>query len=148
MNVILLEKIRNLGALGEEVKVKPGYARNYLLPYRKAVIANDANRAAFDARRIELEKHQGETLAAAAARAEKLTGATVSISAKAAEEGKLFGSVGAREIADAMNAAGLPVERSEVLLPGGPIKELGEHQIQIALHPEVTVSITVSVAAE
>jgi large subunit ribosomal protein L9 len=148
MNIILLEKIRNLGALGDEVKVKPGYARNYLLPYRKAVIANEANRATFEAKRIELEKHQTEVLSAAQARAEKLNGASISISAKAGDEGKLFGSVGAREIADALTAAGMPIERSEVLLPEGPIKELGTHDIELALHPEVTVSITVSVAAE
>jgi large subunit ribosomal protein L9 len=140
MNVILLEKVRNLGELGQEVKVKPGYARNFLLPFGKAVPANEENRTKFEARRAELEKAQADALGNANARAEKLGGATVQIVAKAGEEGKLFGSVGAREIVEA--------ERSEVLLPEGPIKEVGDHEITLALHPEVTATVIVSVITE
>ena len=148
MNVILLENIRNLGELGQEVKVKPGYARNFLLPFGKAVAANEENRTKFEARRAELEKAQAESLGSAQARAEKLDGATVQIVAKAGEEGKLFGSVGAREITDAMTAAGFEAERSEVLLPDGPIKEVGDHEITLALHPEITAKVIVSVITE
>lgn len=148
MNVILLEKIRNLGDLGQEVKVKPGYARNFLLPYGKAVAANEENRAKFEARRAELEKTQADALSAAQARAEKMDGATVQIAAKAGEEGKLFGSVGAKEITDALTAAGFEAERAEVLLPEGPIKEVGDREVTLALHPEVNARIIVSVVAE
>lgn len=148
MNVILLEKVRNLGELGQEVKVKPGYARNFLLPYGKAVIANEDNRAKFEARRAELEKTQAETLGVAQIRGEKMDGATVQIAAKAGEEGKLFGSVGAKEITEALIAAGFEANRSEVQLPDGPIKEIGDWKIALVLHPEVSVSVIVSVVAE
>lgn len=148
MNVILLEKIRNLGDLGQEVRVKPGYGRNYLLPYGKAVVASEDNRAKFEARRAELEKAQADSLSAAQSRADKMDGATVQIVVKAGEEGKLFGSVGAKEIADALTEAGFEAERSEVLLPEGPIKEIGDQEIALALHPEVSVKIIVSVVAE
>lgn len=148
MNVILLEKVRNLGKLGDEVRVKPGYARNFLLPYKKAVIANETNRAEFEGRRAELEKGQQESLAAANARGEAMNGATVQIVSKAGEEGKLFGSVGAREIADALTASGFAAERAEVELPDGPLKEIGDFSVSLALHPEVTVQVTVSVVAE
>lgn len=148
MNVILLEKIRNLGELGQEVKVKPGYARNFLLPFGKAVPANEENRSKFEARRAELEKAQADALSAANARAEKLGGATVQIVAKAGDEGKLFGSVGAREIVDALAASGFEADRSEVLLPDGPVKEVGDHEITLALHPEVTATVIVSVVTE
>ena len=148
MNVILLEKIRNLGDLGQEVKVRAGYARNFLLPFGKAVVANEDNRAKFEARRAELEKAQADALGGAQSRGEKLDGATVQIVAKAGEEGKLFGSVGAREIVDALVASGFEVERSEVLLPEGPIKEVGDSEITLALHPEVTAKVIVSVVTE
>jgi large subunit ribosomal protein L9 len=148
MNVILLEKVRNLGALGDEVSVKAGYARNFLLPYRKAVIANEANRARFEAERAELEKTQADQLESASKRAEALNGATVQILAKASEEGNLFGSVGAREIADALAAAGFDASRSEILLPDGPLKQVGDHEVHLSLHPEITVHITVSIVAE
>jgi len=148
MNVILLEKVRNLGTLGDEVSVKPGYARNFLLPYHKAVIANEANRARFEAERAELEKNQTEHLDAARKRAESLDGATVQILAKASEEGHLFGSVGVREIADALVAAGFEASRSEILLPDGPLKQVGDHEVHLSLHPEITVHITVSIVAE
>jgi large subunit ribosomal protein L9 len=148
MNVILLDKIRNLGSLGDEVSVKAGYARNYLLPYGKAVVANEANRTKFEAERAELEKTQAEHLESARARGEAMAGATVQIVAKAGEEGKLFGSVGAREIVDALAASGFEAQRSEVLLPDGPLKEIGDHDVQLSLHPEVTADIKVSIVAE
>ncbi len=148
MNIILLEKIRNLGDLGEEVKVKSGYARNYLLPYGKAIAANAGSREKFEARRADLEKAHADTFGSARARGEKLDGATVQIAVKAGEEGKLFGSVGAREIADALVAAGFEAERSEVQLPQGPIKEIGDHETTLSLHPELSVKIIVSVVGE
>ncbi|MEJ2106244.1 MAG: 50S ribosomal protein L9 [Acidiferrobacteraceae bacterium] len=148
MNVILLDKIRNLGSLGDEVSVKAGYARNYLLPYGKAVVANEANRAKFEAERTELEKTQAEHLESARSRGEAMAGVTVQIVAKAGEEGKLFGSVGAREIVEALAASGFEAQRSEVLLPDGPLKEIGDHDVQLSLHPEVTVDIKVSIVAE
>lgn len=148
MNVILLEKVRNLGELGQEVKVKSGYARNYLLPYGKAVMANADNREKFESRRAELEKAQADSLGGAQARGEKLDGVTVQIVMKAGEEGKLFGSVGAREIADALVAAGFDAERSEIQLPDGPIKEVGDHEVVLSLHPEVSVKTIVSVITE
>lgn len=148
MNVILLEKVRNLGELGQEVKVKSGYARNYLLPYGKAVMANADNREKFESRRTELEKAQADSIGVAQARGEKLDGATVQIVMKAGEEGKLFGSVGAREIADALVAAGFEAERSEIQMPDGPIKEVGDHEVVLSLHPEVSVKTIVSVVTE
>lgn len=148
MNVILLEKVRNLGDLGAEVKVKAGYARNYLLPYGKAVSATAENREKFEGRRAELEIAQADSLGGAQARGQKLDGATVQILVKAGEEGKLFGSVGAREIADALVAAGFEADRSEVQLPNGPLKEVGDHEVILSLHPEVSVKTIVSVVAE
>lgn len=148
MQVILLEKIRNLGGLGDEVKVKPGFARNYLIPYGKAVPATPENRARFEARRAELEKAQKEALDRAKARAEQLRGYTVQIVRKVSEEGKLFGSVTVRDICDAVAVAGFELEKSEVHLPAGPIKDLGDHEVLITLHPEVNFTITVSVIGE
>jgi len=118
------------------------------LPYGKAVVANADNREKFESRRAELEKAHADSLGAAQARGEKLDGATVQIAVKAGEEGKLFGSVGAREIADALVAAGFEAERSEVQLPEGPIKEIGDHEITLSLHPEVSVKTIVSVLGE
>lgn len=148
MEVILLEKIRNLGNLGDQVKVKPGYARNFLIPYGRAVIANEKNKAEFEARRAELETVQVGTLTDAKARAENMTGASVAITSRASEEGKLFGSVGPKEIAEAMTAAGFGVSRAEIQLSQGPIKETGEYEVKISLHPEVSVSVNISVTAE
>ncbi len=148
MDIILLEKIRNLGELGEQVSVKAGYARNFLLPLGKAVMANEANKAEFEARRAELEKAQTEVLAAATARAGKIDGQRVELVARAGEDGKLFGSVGPREIADAVSATGVEVNRSEVLMPEGPIKEVSEMELEVALHAEVTAKITVVVNPE
>ncbi|MEK6772044.1 MAG: 50S ribosomal protein L9 [Pseudomonadota bacterium] len=148
MEIILLEKIRNLGALGEVVNVKAGFARNYLLPQGKAVSATADNKARFEAERAELEKRQQGQLAAAQARAEKLAGMTVQIARKIGDEGKLFGSVTLKDVVDAMKASGVELSRSEVHLPEGPLKEIGDHKIQVTLHPEVNLTVTVSVVAE
>ena len=148
MDVILLEKVRNLGNLGDQVKVRSGYGRNFLIPQGKAVIANAKNKATFEARRAELEKSQAEHLVAAQARAEKMSGATVQIVAKAGEEGKLFGSIGTADIAEAMTQNGFKLERSEIHLPTGPIKQIGDFEIPVSLHTEVNFKIHVSVVAE
>lgn len=148
MEVILLEKIRNLGALGDQVKVKPGFARNYLIPYGKAVTATAENRAKFEARRAELERVQNESLGRARERGEKLDGFTVQIVRKVAEDGTMYGSVSNRDIADAVTQAGFELERSEVILSQGPLKTVGDHEIPVVLHPEVTVKIIVSVIGE
>lgn len=148
MEVILLEKVRNLGDLGEQVKVKSGFARNYLIPYGKAVTANEENRAKFEAQRAVLEMAQADALGKAKARAEKLTGFTVQIVRKVGEEGKLFGSVGIRDICDAVEQAGFELERSEVHLATGPLKEIGDHEISVSLHPEVNFKLIVSVIGE
>ncbi len=148
MQVILLEKIRNLGDLGDQVNVKPGFGRNYLIPHRKAVAATEENKALFNARRAELEKTQADALVRARSRAQTMAGATVQIVSKASEEGKLFGSVGTADIADAMTAAGFELARSEVLLPNGPLKNLGDHEVSVLLHSEMTVHIIVSVIGE
>ncbi len=148
MDVILLEKVANLGSLGDKVKVKAGYGRNFLLPYGKAVPATADNLKAFEERRAELEKAAAEKLAAAQSRGEALNGASVTISSKAGEEGKLFGSIGARDIADAATAAGTEVEKSEVRLPEGPLRVVGEYEIELQLHSDVTVSINLAVVAE
>jgi large subunit ribosomal protein L9 len=148
MEIILLEKVRNLGNLGDQVKVKSGFARNYLIPYGKAVTANEANRAKFEAQRAELEKVQADALGKAQARAEKMTGFTVQIVRKVSEEGKLFGSVGIRDICDAVEQAGFELERSEIHLDRGPLKEIGDHEISVSLHPEVNFKLIVSVIGE
>lgn len=148
MQVILLEEVQNLGNLGEEVRVKPGYARNYLLPYGKAVIANEQNRAALEARRTDLEKMHTEVLAKAQERARLMEGATAQISRKVGEEGQLFGSVTTLDIVEAMAQAGVELEKSEIHLSTGPIKEIGDHEIAVSLHPEVHVKITVLVVEE
>ena len=148
MEVILLEKVANLGSLGDKVKVKAGYGRNFLLPYGKAVPATAANVQAFEERRAELEKAAAEKLAAAQARAEALEGASFTISSKAGEEGKLFGSIGVRDIADAITAGGTEVEKSEVRLPEGPIRVTGEYEIELQLHSDVEVSVKLAVVAE
>lgn len=148
MQVILLEEVQNLGNLGQEVRVKPGYARNYLLPYGKAVIANEQNRAALEARRTDLEKMHTGVLAKAQERARVMEGATVQISRKVGEEGQLFGSVTTLDIVEAMAQAGVELEKSEIHLSTGPIKEIGDHEIAVSLHPEVHVKITVLVVEE
>jgi large subunit ribosomal protein L9 len=148
MDVILLEKVRNLGSLGEQVRVKAGFARNFLIPYGKAVYATAENRAKFEARRAELEKAAAAALGAAQGRAEKMTGATVQVVRKISEDGKLFGSVGIKDICDALRAAGFEIEKSEVHLDRGPIKDVGDHEVAVTLHPEVNFKITVSVVGE
>ena len=148
MEVILLEKVVNLGDLGDKVNVKSGYARNFLVPHQKAVMATKEKIAEFEARRAELEKAAAEKLAAAQVRAEALGKIEVVITHKAGEEGKLFGSVGTQDIADAMTAAGAAVDKSEVRLPEGIIRHVGEYQIDVNLHTDITVTIAVQVAAE
>ena len=148
MNVILLEKIGNLGDLGDEVSVKPGFARNYLLPQGKAVTADDENRTIFEGRRAELEASANEKLAEANTRAEKLADKELSIAVKSGEEGRLYGSVGTQNIADALTAEGIPVERSEIRMPEGVIRVLGEYEIAIQLHTDVTAEIKVIVVPE
>ena len=148
MEVILLEKVRNLGALGEQVKVKSGFARNYLIPYGKAVTANDENRAKFEAQRAKLEMAQADVLGKAQARAKNMSGVTLQIVRKVSEEGKLFGSVGTRDICEAMQQAGFELAKSEVHLDGGPLKDIGDHEVSVLLHPEVNFKIIVSVVGE
>ena len=148
MNVILLERLNNLGDLGDEVFVKPGFARNYLIPQQKAVQANAANREVFEGRRAELEAAANELLTAAQARAEKLQDQIVTIMMKSGEEGRLYGSVGTQNIADALVADSFEVERSEVRMPEGAIRALGEYDIALQLHSDVTVNIKVAVVEE
>ncbi|MDA8389687.1 MAG: 50S ribosomal protein L9 [Gammaproteobacteria bacterium] len=148
MQIILLEKVRNLGDLGDEVSVKPGFGRNFLIPRGKAVRATPENKAKFEAQRAELERQQQEALNQARARAEQVAGATVQIVRKAGDEGKLFGSVGTADIASAVAAAGFQVAKSEIQLPNGPLKEIGDHELHVSLHPEVSVNIIVSVVGE
>jgi len=148
MDVILLQKVANLGGIGDRVKVKSGYGRNYLLPSGRATLATAANVARFEARRAELEKHAGEELRSAQERAEALRGFSLTITAKAGTEGKLFGSVGTNDIAEGCTAAGHRVSRSEVRLPNGPIRTVGEHQVAVHLHTDVEVTLTVIIVAE
>ena len=148
MNVILLERVNNLGDLGDEVSVKAGFARNFLLPKKKAVQANDTNRAVFEERRKELEDAANEKLSAAKGRAEALNEYLLTIQVKAGEEDRLFGSVGTQDIADALVSKGLEVERSEVRLPDGAIRVLGEYEVDIQLHSDVTATIQLHVVAE
>ena len=145
MQVILMEKIAKLGQLGDVVKVKQGYGRNYLIPQGKAKRATESNIAEFEAKRAELEKHQGEVLAEARTRAEKLEGFMVQITEKAGEDGRLFGSVGTIDIAEALKAQGFEVNRSEIRMPAGPLKQIGDFPLEIALHADVKATITVSV---
>ena len=148
MEVILLEKVPNLGTLGDIVKVKDGFGRNFLIPQGKAKRATEANKAEIEARRAELEKQQADILTAAKARGEKLAGTSVEIAQKAGEDGRLFGSVTNHDIAAALTAKGVEVAKSEVRLPSGPLKSIGEFPVSIALHHDVVVDITVNVVAE
>ncbi len=147
MEVILQEKIHNLGSLGDQVKVKPGYGRNYLIPQGKAVPATPENVAKFEARRAELEKAQAEQLAAAQARAGKLNGLKLTIARKAAEEGKLYGSVATADIVEAAEAAGAELEKHELHMPE-PIRAIGEYELHVSLHADVECTITIAVVAE
>ncbi len=148
MQVILLEKVGRLGNLGDQVNVKPGYGRNYLLPLGKAVAATKENIAEFETRRAALEAAAAERRGTAEARAAKLAELVVTIAANAGDEGKLFGSIGTRDIADAITAAGVAVEKSEVRLPNGVIRETGEFQVDVQLHSDVMQAITLRVVAE
>ena len=148
MQDILLEKVVNLGNLGDVVKVKDGYARNFLIPQRKAKRATPAALAEFEARRADLEKAAAEKLAAAQAEAEKLNGVAVSVARKAGMDGRLFGSVGNADVAEALKAAGFVVDKSSVRMPEGPLKAIGEFPLDVALHTDVLANITVAVVAE
>lgn len=146
MRVILLEKIGKLGNLGDQVNVRAGYGRNYLIPYGKAVPATEGNLASFETRRAELERLAAEQKSAAQARADRLAGlGTVTIGAKAGDEGKLFGSIGTRDIADAVTAAGVELSKSEVRLPEGALRTLGEFDVEVALHSEVVTTVKLAV---
>lgn len=148
MQVILLDKIGSLGSLGDQVNVKSGYARNFLIPKGKAVMATQSNVEMFETRRAELEAKVAEQLSASQARADKLAALeAVVISSKAGDEGKLFGSIGTRDIADAVSAAGVAVAKSEVRLPEGALRNVGEFEVSIQVHSEVTAKITLNVVA-
>jgi len=148
MQVILMEKLANLGNLGDVVKVKDGYARNFLIPKGKAKRATEENLKAFEARRAELEKAQAAALAQAQERGTKLEGLVVKIPQKAGVDGRLFGSVTNYDIVEALKAQGVEVERAQVRMPAGALKQVGEYPLQIALHTDVVVTITVSVIGE
>jgi large subunit ribosomal protein L9 len=148
MEVILLEKVHKLGDLGDQVKVKPGFGRNYLIPSGKAVSATTENITKFDARRAELEKQQQEASATATVRAEKLNAVSVSIARKAGAEGKLFGSVGTIDIAETVTETGVELAKHEIRLPEGPIRSIGEFELTVQLHADVSATIKVSVVPE
>ena len=148
MEVILLEKVGKLGSLGDKVNVKAGFGRNFLIPQGKAVPANKANTEAFEARRAELEAAANEKLSIAQARAEVMQELVVTIAANAGDEGKLFGSIGAQDIADAVTATGNEITKSEVKLPEGPLRSVGSFAISLQLHSDVSQEITVQVEAE
>ena len=148
MQVILMEKVANLGNLGDVVKVKDGYARNFLIPHGKAKRATQENLKAFESRRGELEKAQSEALAKAQERGQKLDGLTLQITQKAGPDGRLFGSVTNYDIVEALRKQGHEVERAQIRMPQGPLKQVGDYPMQIALHTDVAVTITVSVLGE
>jgi large subunit ribosomal protein L9 len=148
MQVILLEKVANLGVLGDIVKVKDGFGRNFLIPQGKAKRATDANKAEFAARRAELEKQQADILTAATARGAKLAGYVLTVAQKAGVDGRLFGSVTNGDIAEGLKAAGFDVAKSEVRMPTGPLKTIGDFPLTVALHHDIVVDITVTVTPE
>jgi len=148
MEVILLEKVENLGGLGDRVHVKPGYGRNFLIPSGKATPATEEHIKAFEERRAELEKTAATALSEAEARRDSLGDMTITINARAGDEGKLFGSIGTADIAAAIVAAGVEVERSEVRLPEGAFRQLGEYRVQIHLYTDVDTELTLVIEAE
>ncbi|AVR87452.1 50S ribosomal protein L9 [Thauera aromatica] len=148
MQIILLEKVVNLGGLGDVVKVKDGYARNFLIPQGKAKRATQANLAEFEARRAELERVQAEKLAAAQELAGKLEGISVQVARKAGMDGRLFGSVSNADVAEALAAQGFGIDRSAIRMPDGPLKQVGEVQLEVALHADVLANVTVAVVGE
>ena len=148
MQVILMEKVVNLGGLGDVVKVKDGYARNFLIPQGKAKRATDANRKVFEEKRAELERIQAEAIAAAQAQADKIGGLMLQITRKTGVDGRLFGSVSTHDIAEALAVQGFQVEKATIRLPDGPLKTIGDTAVQIALHTDVVATVTVSVLGE
>ena len=148
MEVILLEKLGRIGQIGDKVAVKAGFGRNFLIPQGKAIPATDENVKEFEARRAELEAAAAEKVAAAEKRADQLSAVSVTITANAGDEGKLFGSIGTKDIADAITAAGVEVAKAEVKLPQGTLREVGEYEIDLQLHSEVTTSVSLTVVAE
>jgi large subunit ribosomal protein L9 len=148
MQIILMERVVNLGGLGDVVKVKDGYARNFLIPQGKAKRATEANRKVFEEKRAELERIQAEAVAAAQVQAEKLNGLMVQITRKTGVDGRLFGSVSPHDIAEALAAQGFQVEKSAIRLPEGPLKSIGDTPVPIALHTDVVATVTVSVLGE
>jgi large subunit ribosomal protein L9 len=148
VNVILLQKVANLGNIGDRVKVRSGFGRNFLLPQGKATLATPENVARFEARRAELERLAGEDLTSASERAEAMKDFKLTIAAKAGTEGKLFGSIGTADIAEACSKAGFKIERSEVRLAGGPLRTVGEHLVSLHLHADVDVPLAVSIVPE
>ena len=148
MQILLLEKIHNLGDLGDEVRVKPGFARNFLIPQGKAVPATPEFREEFESRRAELEKQQADVLAVAQRRASELDGMVITLVRKAGDEGKLFGSVGASDIADAVTEQGVEVQRTEVRMNEPNLRQTGEYEVGFQVHPDVTANITLKVEAE
>jgi large subunit ribosomal protein L9 len=149
VEVILLEKVRSLGALGDKVKVKAGYGRNYLVPKGKAVYANEANIAKFEVRRAELEKAAAVTLKAAEVRRDALLAlGIIAIPAKAGEEGKLFGSIGTRDIAAAITKAGVELAKSEIHLPMGVLRQVGEYEIEVELHSDINMNVKIVITSE
>ncbi|MGO0305560.1 50S ribosomal protein L9 [Endozoicomonas acroporae] len=148
MEVILLEKIAKLGKLGDKVTVKNGYGRNFLIPFGKALPATEANLATFEARRAELESAANEQLSSAQKRAAEMAEIELTLTAKAGDEGKLFGSIGPRDLAEAITSAGVAVAKSEIRLPEGPIRAVGEYDVGIQLHSDVAATIKVFIEAE
>ncbi|MEZ5545431.1 MAG: 50S ribosomal protein L9 [Lysobacteraceae bacterium] len=148
MELILLQKVTNLGGLGDKVNVKPGYGRNFLVPQGKAVPATAANVASFEARRAEYEAKAAALLSDASSRSARFESGSVTIRVNASTEGKLYGSVGPRDIAEAFTAAGLPLNKSEVILGEGPLRRTGEHEVVLHLHADVSVPVKVIVEAE
>jgi large subunit ribosomal protein L9 len=148
MEIILMQKVANLGNIGDRVKVKAGYGRNFLLPQGKATLATAENIAKFEARRAEFEKSAKEELSNAQARAAKLDGIKLQLTAKAGGEGKLFGSIGTTDVAEALRKAGHTVERSQVRMPNGPIRQAGEHVVQLHLHTDVNVDLPLIIVGE
>lgn len=148
MKVILQDKVANLGAVGDQVNVRPGYARNFLIPTGRAVRATATNLESFEKRRAEFEKRAADILSLAKTRAEKINVISVKLTVNASEEGKLFGSIGPREIAEAVTLQGEALNKSEVHLPEGPIRELGEYQVDVQLHSDVMTTIKVEIVAE
>ena len=147
MEIILLQKVDNVGGMGDLVRVKSGYARNYLIPQGKATLATPANKAKFESRRAELEAKAAAELAAAQARAKKLEGLVLKMEMQAGAEGKLFGSGGTVDIAEEITKRGIEIERSEIRLPDGPLRTVGEHHVDLHLHTDVNVGLTVVIEA-